>query len=117
MSLYAIGDIHGCFNALTHLLEQIDKNAYNQYVFLGDYIDKGPDSRSVINCLNTFSKKNDCVFIRGNHEILMMDARLSATNFEKWMMAGGESVLDSFEISHRYTQNGTTKSLLISGSF
>ncbi len=74
MSIYAIGDIHGCYTALITLFAQLPRTSDDQYIFLGDYVDKGSDSQGTLKWLIEFSKNNPCTFIRGNHDILMMEA-------------------------------------------
>jgi serine/threonine protein phosphatase 1 len=74
MRLIAIGDIHGHRNKLDDLLEQIQPCDEDQFVFLGDYIDRGPDSKGVIEDLIDFQLFfPNTVFLRGNHEQLMID--------------------------------------------
>lgn len=75
MRLIAIGDTHGQLQKLEKLLDQVQPTDSDQVVFLGDYIDRGPDSRGVIELLigvgQTFPQT---IFIRGNHEQMMLDA-------------------------------------------
>ncbi|MCA1746721.1 MAG: metallophosphoesterase [Bacteroidales bacterium] len=74
MRLIAIGDIHGHRKKLDDLLEQIQPCEEDQFVFLGDYIDRGPDSKGVIEDLIDFQLfYPKTVFLRGNHEQLMID--------------------------------------------
>ncbi len=72
--LIAIGDIHGQSDMLRRLLNVISPQADDQFVFLGDYVDRGKDSRGVISQLIQF--QNDfphTQFIRGNHDQLLLD--------------------------------------------
>lgn len=78
MRLLAIGDIHGQLIKLTSLLEIVQPTVEDQLVFLGDYIDRGPDSSGVIECLIELAKLIPCVFLRGNHEQVCLDALHSA---------------------------------------
>ena len=73
--LMAIGDIHGCANALKGLLRQVKPNRQDTLVFLGDYIDRGSNSREVINQLVKLSHSNRVHFIKGNHEEAMLASR------------------------------------------
>ncbi|MEM7214236.1 MAG: metallophosphoesterase family protein [Pseudomonadota bacterium] len=75
LRVYAIGDVHGCVDQLRQLIGQIDDDLSlypaNQYklVFLGDYVDRGPDNRAVIDYLIELEKsERDCVFLLGNHD-------------------------------------------------
>jgi serine/threonine protein phosphatase 1 len=73
--LLAVGDIHGYLDKLTGLMEQVGPTADDRVVFLGDYIDRGPDSRGVIEYLIDFRKRfPQTVFLRGNHEQMLLDA-------------------------------------------
>ncbi len=70
--LWVIGDIHGFSLALDRLLERIAPDSDDTIVTLGDYIDRGPDSRGVINRLLTLQKECNLVPIRGNHEEMLL---------------------------------------------
>jgi serine/threonine protein phosphatase 1 len=78
MRLLAIGDIHGQLEKLERLLETVQPTESDRLVFLGDYIDRGPDPAGVIEHLillaNRFPKT---IFLRGNHEKVAMDALVS----------------------------------------
>jgi serine/threonine protein phosphatase 1 len=95
--LYAIGDIHGCFQNLKSLMDKIPfQPDYDTIVFLGDYIDRGPDSFSVVSYL--IDLKNNCknaVFLKGNHED-MLDGFISGTNRNLFLANGGEQTLRSY---------------------
>lgn len=64
----AIGDIHGCLEELNLLLKQLEEKNTTQYIFLGDYLDKGPEEIKVIRRLQEWQKTHDCIFLLGNHE-------------------------------------------------
>ncbi len=73
--LVAIGDIHGQAEKLDRLLEKISPTANDQLVFLGDYIDRGPDSRGVIERLLLLQAEfPHTIFLRGNHDQMLLDA-------------------------------------------
>jgi len=83
MRLIAIGDIHGHRKKLEDLLNQIQPCEDDQFVFLGDYIDRGPDSRGVIEDLIDFQLfYPKTVFLRGNHEQLMIDTLIDCGAIE-----------------------------------
>lgn len=71
--LYAIGDIHGCARELQTLLTQIAPKPTDTVVFLGDYIDRGPDSKGVIDIILDLQTKTNVVTLKGNHEQLFLD--------------------------------------------
>ena len=71
--LYAFGDIHGELEKLDELLEMMSLQEGDRLVFLGDYIDRGPDSPGVIDRLISLSTRYECVFLLGNHESMFLD--------------------------------------------
>jgi serine/threonine protein phosphatase 1 len=99
-----IGDIHGCASSLNALLAKLEHHRDRIYVFLGDYIDRGPDSYGVIQRLIEFSSEAECIFLRGNHEQMAVDAFLEGDddNWRHWLSNGGTSTMDS------YTRAGTS---------
>jgi serine/threonine protein phosphatase 1 len=95
--LFAIGDIHGCFEKLKLLMEQVPLQVdRDTIVFLGDYIDRGPDSCSVVSYLIDLKNKcNNAVFLKGNHEY-MLDGFISGTDRQLFLANGGEQTLRSY---------------------
>lgn len=98
-SFIAVGDIHGCLRSLEALLEQLEAYDDRQIVFVGDYIDRGPDSRGVVDRLLEYRRERDCVFLRGNHEQMLLDAYLHG-NLDLWLMNGGQYTLQSYGARH-----------------
>ncbi len=92
----AIGDIHGCAETLKALIEKLDVYGNRSFVFLGDYIDRGPNSREVVDYLLDFREEADCIFLRGNHEQMMLDA-IDDGDTSLWIMNGGRETIDSYE--------------------
>lgn len=73
--LLAIGDIHGQYELLEQLLGQVAPTADDQLVFLGDYVDRGPETKRVVSYLLALQAEfPHTIFLRGNHEQLMLDA-------------------------------------------
>jgi len=99
MSIYAIGDIHGSLKALQTIFKQEIIKPEDTVVFLGDYIDRGPKSKDVIDWLINNQKKYDFEFILGNHEIMMKTAKLSQERLEEWLYFGGNNTLNSYNAS------------------
>jgi len=95
MGLIAIGDIHGCAKSLDALLQTLDPSPDDHLLFVGDYIDRGPNSRGVIDRLLALRKEVDCTFLRGNHEAMMLEYLDNGT-FSLWRMNGGVSTLQSY---------------------
>jgi serine/threonine protein phosphatase 1 len=100
MRTLAIGDIHGCDVALTTLLEQVAARADDRIIFLGDYIDRGPASRKVVESLLRQSSKCAPVFLRGNHEAMILDARDDALKANVWQSYGGFEALISYRAEY-----------------
>ena len=95
MGLIAIGDIHGCVDTLNVLLERLAPTEDDHLIFIGDYIDRGPDSKGVIDRLLALRQEQKCTFLRGNHEAFML-AYLLHNDFELWRINGGDATLRSY---------------------
>jgi serine/threonine protein phosphatase 1 len=91
-----IGDVHGCRVALDALLAAIDVKPADRLVFLGDIIDRGSDSKGVIDRLIELEAKCRLVVIRGNHEEMLLDAREDREAYRFWQSFGGEEMLESY---------------------
>ncbi len=98
MRTLAIGDIHGCFRSLDRLAGFVGFKADDRIVTLGDYVDRGPDTRQVIEWLLATQQSGNLIPLRGNHELMMVAARASVPHARQWMACGGEAVLESYEI-------------------
>ena len=85
----AIGDIHGCLTALDTLLGFVQPTPSDQLIFLGDYVDRGPDSKGVLDRLIELQRTGRVVCLRGNHEIMMLGAREGRDDFRFWLAFGG----------------------------
>jgi serine/threonine protein phosphatase 1 len=101
MLTYAIGDIHGCYDAMVALLDKIERHADgrdHRLVFLGDYIDRGPDSAAVLRTLQGLESASpgSVVCLMGNHEALLLMALLKPEAMPLWLRNGGLSTLASF---------------------
>lgn len=95
MRTFVIGDIHGCSKALQSLLEAIHPTPEDRLIFLGDYVDRGPDSRGVIDRLLELEQECQTVFLLGNHEIMFRGA-LNGLAPELWLQAGGSQTVTSY---------------------
>lgn len=93
--LLAIGDVHGCLQSMNKLLEQLEGYRDYIHVFVGDYIDRGPESSGVIDRLIQLQEERECIFLRGNHEQMLLDACFNG-QLDLWLMNGGESTLKSY---------------------
>ncbi len=95
----AIGDIHGCINALTALVDLVEFRHGDTIITLGDYVDRGPNSCEVLELIIGLSKSHNLVPLRGNHEIMMLDSREKKSWFYAWMKYGGDATLLSYSPS------------------
>ena len=98
MSTYAIGDIHGCLSALKAIFNHARINEDDTVVFMGDYVDRGPDSKGVLDWLIENKYLYNFKFLLGNHEIMMDSARDNAESAMEWLYFGGTQTLDSYHI-------------------
>ncbi len=92
----AIGDIHGCSAALRSLLAAIEPTAEDTLVALGDYVDRGPDSKGVLEQMVALEKRCRLVPLLGNHEVMMLEALTSPATIEPWKECGGAATLKSY---------------------
>lgn len=99
--IFAIGDIHGCLDPFRKLLlEKIQIRKSDTVYCLGDYIDRGSNSKGVIDLILELRSKGFRIrTIRGNHEQLMMDSAGDERIRDVWIENGGEATLESFGIS------------------
>lgn len=106
MTSYVVGDLHGCLEELTYLLESLPLKPSDQVVFLGDYIDRGPDPKGLISYLIEWQKKGqqEFVFLKGNHEDMFLSyLRLPAKYREIFLFNGGDTTLASYGIAPTIT--------------
>jgi len=91
-----IGDVHGHYQALVQLLEVVGLSSDDQVYFLGDLVDRGPDSASVVQLVI----ENDYACIKGNHEQLLLESLLFgdlySQTFQGWLKSGGHNTLLSY---------------------
>ena len=91
--IYTIGDIHGCLDPLRRLMDQIHLSETDEVVFMGDYVDRGPDSKGVIDYLLTLQGRY--TFLMGNHERMFLDFLQGKERF-LFLYNGGEATLESY---------------------
>ncbi|WP_369997081.1 metallophosphoesterase family protein [Winogradskyella sp.] len=96
MRTLAIGDIHGGLRGLTQLLERAKVTKDDKLIFLGDYVDGWSESAQVIQYLIELAKKNECVFIKGNHDIWCEKWLKYGTAPEVWLYHGGKGTIESY---------------------
>ncbi len=96
MRTLAVGDIHGCYAALTTLAALVPFRPADTLITLGDYVDRGPDSFAVLDWLIDYAKCGKLVALRGNHEVMMLAARDSPEALGDWLGCGVETTLMSY---------------------
>lgn len=93
----AIGDIHGCLAPLELLWKTVAPTPEDKVIFIGDYVDRGPDSKGVIDFCLGLSDELDVTFLSGNHEEKFLLANLDHTELAHWLEAwGGGATLESY---------------------
>ena len=102
-TLYAIGDIHGRADCLERAHRLIDRDRQTigrdrpaTEIYLGDYIDRGPQSKRVVDLLLERAQSTATVFLRGNHEIMMTAVLEGQMSLESWRPFGGTATLSSY---------------------
>lgn len=99
---WVVGDIHGRFDLLQHVLQKHEAEGVSlPLVFVGDYIDRGPDSLGVIRKLASYQHQNDrqIICLLGNHEQMLLEALAQPdTSMMRWLRAGGDATLHSCAI-------------------
>ena len=93
---FAIGDVHGCDVALDFLLDGLELTADDHLISLGDVIDRGPDSRRVVQMLIDIGDYCRLSFIMGNHEQLLFDSLRSPAAASAWLSWGGRETVQSY---------------------
>jgi serine/threonine protein phosphatase 1 len=102
--VYAVGDLHGRSDLLATLQRAIDRLAANRgeaapvEVYLGDYVDRGPDSRGVVELLMERSQSREVVALRGNHEHMLLSVLAGTTSPQPWLQHGGRAAIASWGI-------------------
>jgi serine/threonine protein phosphatase 1 len=98
--LFAIGDIHGCPDELSAILAKIDPKGGDTVVFVGDYVDRGPCSRDVVERLIEFERgPAETVFLKGNHEDMMLSFfGLPGHYGDSFLLNGGAITMESYGV-------------------
>jgi serine/threonine protein phosphatase 1 len=102
--IYAVGDVHGRADLLSELFMRVDDDLRARptinsvQVFLGDYIDRGPNSRQVIDLLIARQRRRDVIFLKGNHEDCALRFLSDPTVLPAWQSIGGIQTLLSYGV-------------------
>ena len=101
MRKIAISDIHGCLNTFKALLDQLGLTKTDELYLLGDYVDRGPDSKGVLDLILQLRKEGYKVrCLLGNHEDMMVRSMTSFDELDMWLLNGGNPTLESFGVSY-----------------
>jgi serine/threonine protein phosphatase 1 len=104
MRIYAVGDVHGRADVLAELFVLIDQDLKARptpqsiEVFLGDYIDRGPHSRQVLDLLIARQRQHFAVFLKGNHEACACEVLSDPSRLSAWVHIGGVNTLLSYGV-------------------
>ncbi len=108
MQTFVIGDIHGALKALEELLQQLNLQEQDTLIFLGDYVDGYSDSPAVLDYLIQLEHEQTCVFLRGNHDELLLNWLNKGAENTLWLQHGGLSTVEAYKnttsstkLSHR----------------
>jgi len=93
---FVIGDIHGALKALQQVISGIKPTSDDTLIFLGDYVDAWPESAQVIEFLIGLKKQYDCIFIKGNHDILCADWLMGKLENPAWATGKGKPTVESY---------------------
>ena len=101
---FAVGDIHGCYDELQVLIDAISPTTNDTLVFLGDYIDRGDNSKAVLDTIINLKSRCNVIALIGNHEAMMRDAFLLTNKKSRenwalnWIRNGAASTLSSYMV-------------------
>jgi serine/threonine protein phosphatase 1 len=94
---FVIGDIHGGLRALHQVLERSQATKNDTLIFLGDFVDGWSESPQVLDFLIELNKKQTCIFIRGNHDDLLLNYLKTNSYHQEWIKHGGQSTIDCYQ--------------------
>ena len=93
-----IGDIHGGLKALNQVFQKAAVTTADKLIFLGDYVDGWSESAAVVEYMIELEKKQDCIFIKGNHDEWCEEWLRSGEADNTWLFHGGEETVSSYAI-------------------
>jgi serine/threonine protein phosphatase 1 len=93
---YAISDIHGCIRTFKKALREINFSKDDTLILLGDYIDRGLDSKGLVDYIIELQKDHNVIAIKGNHEEFLLLSQDNYGVYRSWMSNGGMQTLNSY---------------------
>src|SRR5262245_48974669 len=93
----ALGDVHGCSQALRAVIDAIQLTSDDTLVMLGDYVDRGPDSRGTLDLVLDLEQKCRLVPLLGNHELMLFDSLENPRVIGMWLECGGVATVRSYD--------------------
>jgi serine/threonine protein phosphatase 1 len=121
--IYAVGDVHGRRDVLAAVFSRIDQDLKAQpvsetiEVLIGDYIDRGPHSRQVLDLLIARRRERNMVFLKGNHEECALSVLDNSTSFSEWKQMGGINTLLSYGVVPIRSEDGSEPQHEIAAAF
>lgn len=97
MKKFVIGDIHGGLRALQQILSKAPISSDSTLIFLGDYVDGWSESPQVLDFLIELRLNYPCIFMRGNHDDLLLNYLKTGEHKEEWFMHGGRSTIEAYQ--------------------
>lgn len=111
-TIYVVGDLHGRLDLLQSMQAAIDADdpgpgsRRKVEIYLGDYVDRGPDTAGVVSRLVARARITQAIFLRGNHEQILLDFLDGADCFDVWRALGGAATLQSYGVEPRLLGRG-----------
>jgi serine/threonine protein phosphatase 1 len=113
LRIYALSDIHGCADLLARAFDRIDHDTAQDrplrtgLVFLGDYVDRGLDSCRTLDILIERTQRRPCVFLKGNHEEVLLNFLQDPPLLQAWRQFGGLQTLISYGLKPSVNPDGS----------
>ncbi|MFK7049552.1 MULTISPECIES: metallophosphoesterase family protein [Flavobacterium] len=97
MAIYSIGDIHGAYKGLLQVMAITPLKPGDTLIFLGDYVDGWSESPQVLDFLIDLKKNYNCIYIKGNHDELLLDWLQNKNENTMWHASGGKTTIEAYQ--------------------
>ena len=97
MRTFVVGDIHGGFKALLQVMGKVPYTLEDRIIFLGDYVDGWSEAAETVSYLIEFSQKYNCIFLKGNHDELLLNYLNSKKALPLWLIHGGAPTKEQYD--------------------